>query len=40
MPWIGRVVNINRPLVAVLRDDTGHDFVERVATLSAAGFNE
>jgi hypothetical protein len=37
VPRIRRMVNVDRPLVAVLGDDAGHDFVERVATLEAAG---
>jgi hypothetical protein len=33
------MLNVNRPRVAVLRDDAGQHFVQRVATLDAAGFN-
>ena len=38
MPRIRRVLNVDLPLVAVLRDDTGHDFVKRVTALAAACF--
>jgi hypothetical protein len=31
------MVNVDSPLVAVLRDDAWHYLAERVATLSAAG---
>jgi hypothetical protein len=37
MPRIRRMAYVDRPLVAVLRDNAGHDFVKRVATLAAAG---
>lgn len=37
---IRRVVNVDCPLVAVLRDDAWHHLVERVATLVAAGLNK
>jgi hypothetical protein len=30
-------VNVDRPLVAVLRDNAWHHFVKRIATLTAAG---
>ena len=30
------MVNVDRPLVAVLSDNARHDFVERVPTLAAA----
>jgi hypothetical protein len=35
---VRRVVNVNRPLVAVLRHDAAHHLVKRVATLSASPF--
>ncbi|NBW23592.1 MAG: hypothetical protein EBR82_88180, partial [Caulobacteraceae bacterium] len=34
--WICRVVNVDSPLFAVLRDNAGHHFSKRIATLRAA----
>jgi hypothetical protein len=31
------MLNVNRPLVAILRDDARQHLVERVATLGASG---
>jgi len=35
MPWVRRVVNVNCPLVPVLRDDARHDFFKRVPSRCA-----
>lgn len=32
------MVNVDRPLIAVLRDNAGHYLIKRVATLAAACF--
>ncbi|NBW20876.1 MAG: hypothetical protein EBR82_74230 [Caulobacteraceae bacterium] len=37
MPWIRRVVNVDRPLVAVLCDDAWRYLVKRVTALCATG---
>jgi hypothetical protein len=36
MPRISRMICVDRPLVAVLRNDAGHDLIQRVAALAAA----
>jgi hypothetical protein len=40
LPRICRVIYVDRPLVAVLRDNAWHYFGKRKATLAASGFKE